>query len=97
MPISFSRDWFTLDRRSTGSSVSRMAWASGSFRVRLEATRSAIRPGSSTFCSTMASSGCSERPSSATRSTFCLTVRVRASTSTVDDGAASSNTSRRTR
>ncbi len=34
MPISFSSDWLTLFRRSTGSSSSSSPWASGSFRVR---------------------------------------------------------------
>ena len=80
MPISFSSVWLTLSGAATGSSSSSSACASGTFSVRFDATRSAIRPGSSTLCTTIDSSGWIVLPSPDSLSMFWRTDRSSAST-----------------
>ena len=67
---------------ATGSSSSSSACASGTFSVRFDATRSAIRPGSSTLCTTIDSSGWIVLPSPDSLSMFWRTDRSSASTFT---------------
>ncbi len=67
-------------RRCTGSSSSSSSCASGTFSVRFDATRSAIRPGSSTLCTTIDSSGWIVLPRPDSLSMFWRTERSNAST-----------------
>ena len=69
----------TRCRRSTGSSASRMAWAPSTLRSRLEAARSASRPGSSMLLAITMTSGEIGLPRLAERSRAPRTLRTRAS------------------
>ena len=72
---------WTRRRRSTGSRASRMACAPSTFRSRLEAVRSARRPGSSMLLAMTMTSGEMGLPRFCDFSRAALTLRIRASTS----------------
>ena len=83
----------TSSRRSTGSAQARMVWASATFMRRLEATRSASLPGSSTLDKTPRMSG-EEMPRRFMICSLCsLAARIMASCSEVSSSISRSSMS----